>query len=136
MSKQVGDYVLVNEEKVERALHGTVTRGGQLSGGVGDNASDEVLLAEYDRLGGLITKNGLKVKTGSFYNFDKRTPRVEPEVVFMTELEGDIIEVSEDEAVAIKVAKEKVEGLKKKKVKEMTENEEEPKKRGRPRKDE
>lgn len=125
MSKQVGSFVLVNEEKVLRAVHGSVTREGKMSGGVGENASDEVLLAEYDRLGGLVLKENLKVKTGSFYDFSKKAPRAEPEVTFVTELDGDLVEVTEEEAKAIKVAKEKVAKVKRKAKKIVQDDEEE-----------
>lgn len=123
MSQTVGDFVLENEDKVERALHGSVTRLGKQEGGVGDNASDEALLAEYDRLGGLITKDGLKVKTGSFYDFSAKKPREEAQIIFVTNLEGDLVDVTEEEATAIRTAKEKVSELKKKKVQKMTETE-------------
>jgi CDP-glycerol glycerophosphotransferase (TagB/SpsB family) len=121
MSRQVGEFVLVNDEKVERALHGTIMRNGQLSGGVGDSATDEQLLAEYDRLGGLILKGGVKVKLGSFFDFSKKKPRTEPEVVFLSEIDGNVVEVSEEEAQALKLAKEKVAQLKAKKVKKVSE---------------
>lgn len=114
---QINGFDLVNEEKIERAKHGTVTRGGKLTGGVGDEASEEALIAEYDRLGGLIVKDGVNVKIGSFYDFAKRAPRAEPVVTFMAEFEGEILEVDEEEAKSIKIAKEKTAKLKAKKVK-------------------
>jgi hypothetical protein len=35
--KQVGEFVLENDEKVERALHGNLAREGKLVGGVGNS---------------------------------------------------------------------------------------------------
>ena len=122
---QIGEYSLTNEEKLDRTLHGTLGREGKLYGGVGDEASEDVILAEYDRLGGLVTKNGIKVRMGSFYDFDKRQPRKEPVVSFMTEVDGEILEVSEDEAVVLRAAKEKTEAIKAKKLKKVKATEDE-----------
>lgn len=101
---------MVNEEKVNRAIHGMIGREGRLQGGVGENAEPEAVLAEYDRLGGLIRKGGAKVKTGSFYDFDKRTPRKTPDVkLLFRDLEGNEVELSEDEEVPVEVqAAEKI----------------------------
>lgn len=72
-----GGYLLVNHEKVDRVVNGTVSRGGQLVGGVGKDAPAAAVLAEYDRIGGLILDaNGEKLATGSFYDFEAGAPRV------------------------------------------------------------
>lgn len=113
----IGDFVLENEEKLNRALHGTVTRGGKLTGGVGEDAPEEAIIAEYDRLGGYITKDDLKVMMGSFYDFDKKKPREKPEVTFVAKIDGDLIEVTEDEAQALETAKKKTAKVKAKKIK-------------------
>ena len=112
-------YDLVNDEKVNRAIYGSIGQEGRLSGGVGENATDEVKLAEYDKLGGLITKDGNKVKTGSFYNFEKKIAREEPQITFEAVLDGNIVEVNEDEIKAIKTAEKKVATLKAKKIKKI-----------------
>ena len=97
-------YVLSNPDKAERMLHGTPGREGKNQGGVGDEASDEAKIAEYDRLGGLILKDGHKVKTGSFYDFDGRKPREKPEVLLIfRDVEGNVVELSEGEALPIEV---------------------------------
>lgn len=141
---KVGLYELSNEEKLERALNGTLTRGGVLTGGVGkfvfkaplsadgkalsgkELAEAEVrakenyerlLLAEYDRLGGLITKDGIKVVTGSFWDVLLKAPRPEPKLSFVTVLEGELLEGSEDEVKAIESSKERLKTLKGKKKK-------------------
>lgn len=96
---EFGDYLLVNAEKLDRAINGVVGHGGVMMGGVGKDADEQTILAEYDRLGGLILKkNGgvaydedeegnetekpvdVKVATGSFYDFKARRPRTKPEV--------------------------------------------------------
>ena len=125
---KLGEYNLDNEEKLNRAVHGTMGREGKLVGGVGEGASEKVLLAEYDKLGGLVTKNGIKVKTGSFYDFEKREVRAEPLVTFLSEVDGEILEVSEEEASVLKAAKDKTEAIKAKKKKKVTEEDEKPKK--------
>lgn len=113
----IGEFVLENDEKVGRALNGTLTRDGKLSGGLDKDATDEQILAAYDKLGGLITKGGLKVKMGSFYDFPDKCPREVAEVTFMAEIEGEIVEVTEDEAKAVAKAKVKTKALKAKKLK-------------------
>ena len=135
-------YTLENEEKIERAKNGTISRGGQLAGGIAqmirekkleestDKSTKEAkevyqkaLLAEYDRLGGLITKSGVKVKTGSFWDIQKKVARETPELVFMSEIEGEVVEVDEEEAIALKMAKEKVNKLRAKKSKKSSNEE-------------
>ena len=75
-------YTIVNAEKFERAVNGSMTQGGVLQGGVGEKASDKEKLAEYDRLGGLVLKGKYKVKMGCFYDFAKKAPFAEPKVIF------------------------------------------------------
>ena len=118
---QLLGYQCVNDDKVNRAIYGSTGSEGKLHGGVGENASDEAKIAEYDRLGGLITKDGHKVKTGSFYDFDKRAPRKEPEVVLLfRDISGQIVELAEGEELPItvkaaEIAKAQVKGKKVKK---------------------
>lgn len=76
-----GDYLLVNHEKYDRAVNGVVGAGGSLTGGVGADAPVEAILAEYDRLGGLVKlKDGTLVETGTFYDFKKRAPKTDIEI--------------------------------------------------------
>lgn len=96
----VKGFELLNPEKVERALVGTVTRSGALSGGVQapDGTYDEdALLAEYDRLGGLIRKGDDKVKMGSFFDFKSRKPREKATPVLEFRINGRVQEVPMDE---------------------------------------
>jgi hypothetical protein len=115
---QVNEFDLVNQEKVQRAIDG-FTYEGKRMGGLPSGYKPEDLLAEYDRLGGYITKDGVKVKNGSFYDFVNKCPRKEPEIKFETEVEGEIMEVTEDEAKSIKKAKEKIKMFKAKKIKKL-----------------
>lgn len=122
------NFDLVNDEKVERALHGNIGAEGKLVGGVGDDASPEAILSEYDRLGGLVRKGKYNVKMGVFYDFEKQKPREEFEVVFvMKALDGDTVEVADGEPIPMEVkaaeAKKEKEA-KKKKVKKSVEDDE------------
>ena len=107
----IGEYVLANPDKVERATNGTVLDQGQMKGGVGieydkkgNVTNGEAILAEYDRLGGLILKDGkYKVKTGSFYDFQEKKPFEDPEPVLLFSVNGEIVEVSADEPLPIEV---------------------------------
>jgi hypothetical protein len=116
------DYTIANLEKWDRAINGTVDRLGKQriraeggSCGVGENATDMEKLAEYDRLGGLILKDGEKIKTGSFYDFENKAPRTEPELIFLAEIEGEIVDATEQEVKTIRKTKKKIIDLKAKK---------------------
>lgn len=100
----INGYTLSNEEKVQRAIHGMEIpdRDGNpiQKGGVGEKATPEEILAEYDRIGGLIKNaSGDKVKTGSFYNFVLRKVREKPEVMLVFRINEQLIEVPEGEGV-------------------------------------
>lgn len=104
-------FTLVNGEKVNRAIFGGITQGGSYDGkGVGEDAKPEEILAAYDRLGGLILKDGKKVKMGSFYDFEKKAPRAKPKVKFVfRDLEGETVEIAEGEKIPAEVvAAEKI----------------------------
>ena len=71
-------FFLVNHEKLDRAINGSVGKEGKSYGGVGKDASDAQVLAEYDRLAGLILdQNNQKVANGSFFDFEEGAPRAE-----------------------------------------------------------
>lgn len=58
-------YALFNQDKLTRAKEAA-----------GKGASEALVLAEYDKLGGLITtKDGEKLATGSFYDFVAKKPK-------------------------------------------------------------
>ena len=128
----IKSLILENQDKVERALNGTPRGDSTLIGGVGKGAyqnngvwerngealsNEEVdkletaLIAEYDRLGGRITKNGDRVKMGSFYNFPGRRPHDKPVVKFEYRVNGRVVEVPEGtelpgEVKAVKILEE------------------------------
>ena len=72
-SRKIADYTLPSEHKLKRAM---LT--------MGTKATDEAVLAEYDRNGGLILqevktdegKDYKVVPTGTFFDFQKKTPVV------------------------------------------------------------
>lgn len=87
---QFGSYILVNREKLDRVINGIA---GTDYSGLGQDAPEEAILAEYDRMGGLVllkdgdtevdedgeeVKVNVKLATGSFYDFKLRAPRKEP----------------------------------------------------------
>lgn len=99
---EVNGHQLVNGDKVHRAIYGNPTKDGAV-GGVGEAATDEAVLVEYDRLGGLIKKDGEKVKTGAFYDFKLKAARPEPVVVFEISVDGKLISLPENAPVPKKV---------------------------------
>jgi len=100
----IKEFTIVNDEKWDRAVNGVVGRGGELTGGIGEDASDEAKLAAYDKVGGLILKNGSKVKLGSFYDFKAKKPRDTAEIkLIFRNLEGEEVELEEGEDKPIEV---------------------------------
>lgn len=109
---KIGEFVLENPEKVERAINGSVSSRGQMTGGVeggaqydkkGNLVNGEAILAEYDRLGGYITMDGYKVKTGSFWDLENNAPIEDPKPILLFNVNGDIIEFPADEKPPIEV---------------------------------
>lgn len=121
---QVGKFTLANEEKVDRALNGAQQADSTRVGGVGNLAYKDgevwkregeelsekevvslefALLAEYDRLGGLVKKGTDKVKTGSFYNIKSRKPHENPVATFVFMINGREVEVKDGEEVPLVV---------------------------------
>ncbi len=95
---------LINEEKFNRAVFGMVSAQGEMTGGVGEEASDEAKIAAYDKLGGLIKKGKYKVKMGTFWDFKKKSAVAKPQIVFvMRDINGDEIEVPEDQPIPMEV---------------------------------
>lgn len=110
-SKSINGFTLANPDKLDRVINGVIGQGGKAVGGIGERFDDNgnlangaEILAQYDRLGGLILKGGNKVKTGSFWDFEKKTKKEIPEVVFVfRDLEGDEVDVPEGEQVPLEV---------------------------------
>ena len=63
-----GDYELRVEPKAARAVEAATVQARQER----HEPTGEEILAEYDKLAGLIHKNGVKVETGSFWDFENR----------------------------------------------------------------
>ena len=103
--RKLEGYVCVNEAKLDRVINGSMASGGKLEGGLGEGASEKDILVAYDKLGGLITKDGIKVKIGSFYDFENKQARSKPEVMLLfTDVTGTVVEVPEGEALPPTVA--------------------------------
>ena len=122
---KLGDYTLVNADKIDRAINGVVNDNtGDLIGGVGEDASDEMKLAAYDRMGGLIrNKSGDNIKPGCFcdYKESKKQSRAskrvvvvpieEPKIILQYRvnvlvkglIKNEVVEVSEDKPKPMKV---------------------------------
>jgi len=102
-----GVFKLHNREKLSRVIDGQTNSKGEVFGGLGEEAITEqadLVIALYDKVGGYITgKQGSKVKTGSFYNFKKRTPREVPEITYVYRVNGEIIEMKDGEETPLEV---------------------------------
>ena len=113
----IKEYTLINSQKLDRALNGTLNGANIPVGGIGEGAyfdsEDKVwkrdgealsekqieeletaLLAEYDKLAGAILRGSDRVKTGSFYNFQDKRARAVPKIVFVyRDIRGKNVEV-------------------------------------------
>ena len=123
---EIDGFVLENSEKIERVINGELGREGSLVGGMGEKEAKEnpsLVLARYDKIAGYITKDGVKIKTGSFWDFKKKCPREEPEVMYIFRVGGESVEVDDPRNLAAaistvqKVVAEKEERVKEKKAK-------------------
>lgn len=92
----INEFELCSEEKLKRVVEGTPSRDGSLQGGLGffndeGEAVDkdgkplksETILALYDKLAGYIKKDGIKVKTGAFWDFKLKKPREKPDIMYI-----------------------------------------------------
>lgn len=101
---EIKGFTIVNEEKFNRVINGSLGPKGQLRGGVGENATDEAKLAEYDRLGGLIREGKYNIKIGSFYDFAKKCAKATPEIIYLFRDYNDKeIEVPKGDAIPLEV---------------------------------
>lgn len=103
MPKILG-YDLSDESKFHRAINGSISRGGKLEGGVSEDASDELKLAAYDRLAGLIKKGTRTIKYGCFCDIEESKLRnntiayEDPAIIFIhRDADGNEYEFDEDE---------------------------------------
>lgn len=109
-------FELVNQEKLTRAIDGCPMSNGRKRGGVG-SGDESKLIAEYDKFGGLILKDGKVVKMGSFFDFKTGQPKAKPEIVFVVRVDGKLIEIPEgaEEPIEVKAARVAAENVKKEK---------------------
>jgi len=117
-------FFMVNPVKVTRAVFGLDTSSGKV-GGVGENADSKTILAEYDKLGGYITKNAYKVKPRTFFDIKaaRRNQLVvieKPVITLLIKVNGVVVEQveGEPETLEVQIAKKQItEEVKEKKVK-------------------
>lgn len=116
-------YTIQNDGKYQRAVLGSPNAHGEMSGGVGEKATEGEKLAAYDRLGGLILSGGRKIKTGSFWDFQKNKRVEKPKPIIQIRVEGELFEYPEGKELPMEVvAKETLDKRKKeKKVEQITE---------------
>lgn len=91
MSAVIKGYELVNEGKLSVVINGD----GNSFDGLGAEANDSAVLAEYDKRGGLIRFKGRKLVTGCFYDFKAKKARAKPVIEFdggPTSRPGTVIE--------------------------------------------
>jgi len=117
---KAGNFVLQNESKVRRVTENTTGSSGNLIKGLGKDADHEEIIATYDKIAGYITgKEGAKVKTGCFYDFENKKPFEDPKVIYVFRVDKKVVEVPADKEVPMKakvsqqVKKEGIEALKK-----------------------
>lgn len=114
VKKELG-IVMVNADKVDRAVLGVATGKGRV-GGVGEDAPSEVVLAKYDLMHGFTTKDGYKVKHGTFVNLKTGEPVKNPKIVLLIKVNGNLVEQAEDapESLEVKIAKKQTKEKKQK----------------------
>lgn len=117
-------YECSNEEKLNRAIYGAVAKNGKTEGGVGEDAPPELKLAAYDRLGGLITKDGRKVKNGCFCDYEASKSQgtlvafEKPDpILLINDFEGNVVEFKEGDALTPEVRAAEIIAEKKRKKK-------------------
>lgn len=115
---QIGEFTLANSDKAERAINGSVMSEGQMKGGVGVDAEEHEILAEYDRLGGLVLMDGNKVKTGCFWDFKNKCAVKKPKAILVFRIDGEDVEVDADQPLPLEVRAKKAADAKKKEKKE------------------
>lgn len=100
---EIEGYLLENTIKIQRAE--TLLPA--------DYSKHDLLIA-YDKLGGLITRGGQKIKTGCFYDAKRKAAATEPKAIYLYAVNGHIVEVPEGhelpgEVRAAKILEEEVE---------------------------
>ncbi len=150
MLKLKSGYILLNPEKVERALNGVYSsdKDNPRKGGIGKGAilendvwmrngveltDEEVdvlekdILAEYDKNAGAILRGNDKVRTGSFYDFAGRKARAVPKIEFEYKIGNKTVIVPDGKELPGEIKAQKI--LKETLEKEAEEVEAKPKKK-------
>lgn len=92
------EFTLVNADKVRRVLEGEKNGSRVVFKGLGSKPDPMQLIAEYDRRAGLIRgRDGAAVKTGCFWDFENGEPFADPKVVYIFRVNGEVVELGEDE---------------------------------------
>ena len=93
----VKGFELLSLDKIQRALDK-----------LGEGASEEAILAEYDKLGGAIRKDGRKLQTGAFFDFEEKKPKenVDYEKVDEEQFEDQFVLVKKPVKKKVEVNKE------------------------------
>jgi hypothetical protein len=122
VENKVNGFVMENADKLSRVIFGEVRRAGVMEGGLGVDEAEKnpsLVLAHYDKLAGRITKDGVKIKMGSFWDFKLKQPRKEPQVMFVFNIGGEFVEVDDPKNLAEAISTvEKVKAKKEVKFKE------------------
>lgn len=101
---EINGYSLINGEKYDRVINGSMGRNNEMINALGVDASPEDVIAHYDKLGGLIRKGKHTVKMGSFWDFKKRAPHATPKpVLVFRDLMGETVEIAVGEEIPIEV---------------------------------
>lgn len=104
---EIKGFELAGQEKLERVILGKQDSSGHLVGGLGlfdeegkavdsegKELNGDLILALYDKEGGLIKKDGIRIKTGSFWDFRFKRARTEPDIMYNFPVgAGDFVEV-------------------------------------------
>lgn len=99
-----GTFKLVNEDKVRRVIEGQTDSRGKKLKGLGKGAEAKEIIVGYDKIGGLIRgKDGAKVKTGCFYDFENQCAFETPKIVYTFIVNGKNVELDSEEEVPMEV---------------------------------
>lgn len=99
-----GNYELKYEPKAQRALEAATLVSRQEK----RDATGEEILAEYDKLAGLIQKDGVVVPTGTFWDFDNKVSKLKKEEPVAEKTAPEVIDGAEvvgHDTVAINIPK-------------------------------
>ncbi len=97
-------FTLLNPEKVRRVIEGETDSNGKQKKGLGKGAEALAILQKYDRLAGAIKgKQGARVATGSFWDFENKKPQEKPKVRYEFRINGEKTFIDADEDFPMEV---------------------------------